>query len=96
MVLKRIGPLSLAKMMGAVYGVLGLIIGGVVALLSLIGAGFAQANDVEGGLGVLIGVGAVVFFPLVYGLMGFLAGAIGAGLYNLFAGVVGGISLDLE
>ena len=33
---------------------------------------------------------------LVYGVTGIISGAIGAAVYNLFAGLVGGISVDVE
>lgn len=97
MVLRRIGALSLAKVMCAVYAVMGLIIGAILAVFSLFGAaiGASSAESAEPFLGVLFGVGAVVFLPIFYGVMGFLAGLIGAGLYNTLAGVVGGIQVEL-
>ena len=36
----------------------------------------------------LMGVGAVIALPILYGVMGFVIGAIGAALYNFFAGMV--------
>lgn len=38
MVLRRIGALSLAKVMSAIYGAMGLVIGAIVAVFSLFGA----------------------------------------------------------
>lgn len=97
MVLRRIGALSLAKVMCALYAALGLIIGAIVAIFSLFGAaiGASSAGSVEPFMGVLFGVGAVVVLPILYGVMGFLAGLIGAGLYNTLAGVVGGVEVEL-
>ena len=43
-----------------------------------------------------LGVGAIVFFPILYGCMGFVATLIGAWLYNVVAGLVGGIEMDLQ
>jgi hypothetical protein len=34
--------------------------------------------------------------PLLYGLLGLVVGAISAGLYNLFARLVGGLVVELE
>ena len=48
------------------------------------------------GLGALFGVGAVIFLPICYGVLGLLAGALTAALYNLFAGMVGGVEMDLK
>jgi hypothetical protein len=41
-------------------------------------------------------VGFALFFPVLYGVIGFIAGLIGALLYNLFARWVGGFELQLE
>jgi hypothetical protein len=43
-----------------------------------------------------IGVGAIIVFPLLYGFLGFLAGIIGATLFNLVASMVGGIEIELS
>jgi len=39
-------------------------------------------------------VGAILAAPLFYGVMRIIAGAIGASLYNLFAGMFGGIEVE--
>jgi hypothetical protein len=44
----------------------------------------------------IFGVGAVVIMPILYGIMGAIGGAIGAILYNVFAGMVGGVALNIE
>lgn len=91
--LRSIGVMSCAKMMGAIYGALGLIF----VPLFLLG-GFASMM-VGRGAGALSGVAMLfmaVLFPFCYGVMGFLIGALTAWMYNLFAGWVGGIQLDLR
>jgi hypothetical protein len=47
-------------------------------------------------MGAIVGVGAVVMLPLMYGVFGIIGGAIGAALYNLFANLVGGVELDIS
>jgi hypothetical protein len=89
-VLKKIGVLSLAKIIGVVYAVLGLIIGALMSLFSVIGAAVTQS-----GVGVLFGVGAIIILPIFYGLAGFIGGAIVAFIYNLASDVVGGIEIEL-
>jgi len=96
--LKHVGVLSVAKMSGAVYLVLGLLGGILVAGMSFLGA-FAAAG--AGGneatfLGAVLGVGAIVFLPVMYGAMGFVTGALMAALYNLAAKALGGIELVIE
>lgn len=96
MVIRRVGVWSVARMYGALLGVIGLLAGVVVALFSLVGAGLAANSGVPGRLGPIFGVGAIVFLPLCYGVMGIVSGAVMAALYNLFAGMVGGVELDIK
>lgn len=91
--LKRIGPGSMFKLMGFLYVFIGLIIGAVVTLIALAGAKPAGGG---GALSALFGAAAIVVFPILYGVLGAIAGAIGAWLYNFCARVVGGLELDLE
>ncbi len=90
---KSIGVLSLAKIMGGTYAALGLVFLPVFLIAGLVGA-------VSGGkFGALGGVGMVflaILFPILYGAMGFVAGLISGLIYNLFAGWLGGIELQLE
>jgi hypothetical protein len=100
MVISKIGVFSLGKVMGVTYALLGLLIGGIVALISLLGAGLISGAD-EGGaapafVSAMFGVGAVVIAPIAYGLMGFVSGLIGALIYNVVAGMIGGVELDVS
>jgi hypothetical protein len=98
MIVRRIGPLSLAKMMGAVYCVLGFLIGLLITCISLVVPAFSHMPPGRGAgvFGILFGVFAVIALPIFYGLMGFIAGLISGALYNFFARVVGGIRIELE
>ena len=93
MVVRRVGALSYAKLNGMLCAFIGLLIGAVFSLLSLIGASMGSKGS--GAMGMLMGVGAIILFPIFYGIIGFIAGLIGAFLYNLVAGWVGGIELDV-
>ena len=71
----RIAPLSVAKVAFVLYGMIGLIIGVIIALASLLGAGLGMAGgDKSAVFSAVFGVGAVIIMPLLYG--GF--GALGA------------------
>ena len=100
MVIRHVGVWSVARLYGALSGAMGLIIGGFIALASMAGGAlgaFGQGNQAASGpLAMMFGVGAVILFPLFYGVLGMVAGAIGAGLYNLFAGMMGGVELDIQ
>ena len=96
MVIKRIGVWSLARIYGVIMATMGLIIGLFFGLFSVVGAGLAQDPDTPQWLMPIFGVGAIIFLPLFYGVMGVIGGAIGAAIYNVFAGIVGGVSVDVE
>jgi len=98
MVIRHIGALSCGKLMGALYAIVGLIIGAVFALISLAGMGMAASSDhaMPGMLGAFVGAGAIILFPLMYGVLGFVGGLIGAVIYNFVAGLVGGIEVDIQ
>jgi hypothetical protein len=91
---KRIGVSSLGKIMGILYAFAGFIIGVFLALFSLIGA--ALAPRTMGAFGALFGVGAIIALPIIYGILGLIIGCITAFLYNLVAGWMGGLEMDLE
>jgi hypothetical protein len=95
---RRVGPLSLAKILGIVYAGLGFIVGACISVVAIVGTtmGFAMHGGARPIVGLLFGAGAVIVLPLLYGLLGFVVGAIAGGLYNLAARAVGGIELDLE
>jgi hypothetical protein len=74
-------------------GCVGLIFAPLFLLFGVPGS-MAGANKFP--LASIFGVGFAIFMPLLCGGMGFLVGAIGALLYNLFAKLVGGFELEIE
>lgn len=94
MIVRRVAPISAARIAGVLYAIFGFIAGCFISLFSLVGSAFAPK---EAGLpGMLFGVGAIILLPIVYGLLGFIFSLIGAALYNLIAGWVGGIEIDVQ
>jgi hypothetical protein len=95
-VVRRIGVISLAKMQGALYALVGLVIGAGVSLFALLGAALMNSAGSSSGsqFGVLFGVGAVILFPIGYGLFGFVLGLIIGVLYNLVAAIAGGVEIE--
>ena len=60
-------------------------------------AGGLAGHDAFGALaGGVVGIGAIVLLPILYGGLGFIVAIIAAGLYNLAAGFVGGIEIDVK
>jgi hypothetical protein len=96
-VLKRVGVWSVSRMLGVLYAALGFLVGGIFTLISLVVAAVGMASgEGEAAFGILFGVGAIVIAPIFYGTIGLVFGALGAFIYNLAAGVVGGIEFELE
>jgi len=98
--IKRIAPLQAGKMLGALYACMGLILLPFFALAAVAGA-FAPSAEQSAGApapalfaGMMFGFG--IFMPIVYGVMGFIGGIIAAALYNVFAGWIGGIEVEVE
>ena len=94
MIINRVGPLSVAKLSAFLYAIIGLILGGVFSLVAMVG-GFSSDNASTAGMAVM-GVGAVIVFPILYGLIGFVGSLLMAWLYNVTAGMIGGIEVDME
>ncbi len=98
MTLKRIGVLSLGLMAGGIYASIGLIIGFFFTVLSLLGSAMSMMDQGggEAAFGFLFGIGAIVIFPILYGILGFIGGMLVALFYNLIAKFLGGVEIELE
>jgi hypothetical protein len=101
MVIKRVGPISCAKVLGLLYALIGFLVGAVISVLAVVVGGLVPDQAPLGAtnqqmFGALFGVGAIVLLPIFYGLMGFIGGAIGAVIYNFVAGATGGLEIDVS
>ena len=102
MTIRRFGVISVAKIYGLLTFLIGLIVGVIYGLvLILFGAAMSAITPgreaTAGGIStVVIGIIMMIAFPIMYGLLGFISGAIGALIYNAVAGIIGGIKLELE
>lgn len=96
MVLKSVGILSVGKIMAVLYAVMGFIMGCFMSLMAVAGVAANQGQNPNAGMGMgmMIGAGAIIVMPILYGLMGFIGGIISAALYNFLAGVIGGIEMN--
>ena len=90
--IKRVGVLSLAKIIGLIYLVIGFMIWLFMGCFMLFGL-MAQPTETPAEAMVLLCF--VCFIPFFYGFMGFAGGAIIAAVYNLLAGRIGGIEVEL-
>ncbi len=85
--LKRVGVGSSAKISGVLSAILGLIVGVVFALFALV---IPETEGMWSWWPVHL-----VAWPIVYGLFGFILGALYAALYNVVAEWIGGIRVEL-
>jgi hypothetical protein len=94
---KSFDVMSVAKMSGLCYGIMGLIFVPFFLLIGAIGSMAArQAGGPGQAFGAFFGVGMAVVMPVVYAIMGFIMGALGAFIYNLISKWIGGIAVELE
>jgi len=101
--IRKFGVLSTGKVLGVVYLALGLLVGIPLACLSLFSASLFTAADIQDpgvlGAGFATGVGGLLVYgiciPIFYAVLGFIGGAIGALIYNIVAGSIGGIEIVL-
>jgi hypothetical protein len=94
-VIKRIGPGSAFKVGLVVYGILGLVAGVFCSLIALAGAPFARQAHFPMGPAWL-GLFAVIICPIVYGIVGAIATLVSVLIYNLAAGWVGGLEVEIS
>jgi len=92
-IIKSVGVLSVAKIMGLIQAYLGLLFAPLFLLIGLLGSLAGQQKTPFAGI---FGVVFAILMPVLYGGIGFIMGAISALLYNLFAKWVGGFELELD
>ena len=90
--IRRFGIVRTANVVAAMYIAAILIVGIPVALIIAL-AGVNTQFGTAGGVFVIV---SVLFFALLYAVVGWIATASGIALYNLVAGRVGGIEMELQ
>lgn len=100
MVIKRVDPMSAAKIGGVLYALLGLVIGAVITIGAMaFGGMMSSLSDQSSGgpgamVGMLFGAGSIIILPICYGILGFIGALISAFIYNIAAKVTGGIEVE--
>jgi hypothetical protein len=96
--IKRFGILSVAKINAAISLVIGLILSvlwimfaGVAGIARGINSAAIGSAAMNGASGLVV----IIFVTIVYAIVGFIAGALVAFLYNVAAGWFGGIQMDI-
>jgi len=85
--IRRFGVGQTAKVFGVLYGLMGL----VFVPFFLVAAAVAPHNSAFMGFGL----GFVILIPILYAVFGFIFIAIACLLYNMVAGWIGGIEMEI-
>ena len=93
--LRSVGAASCAKVFALLYGMLGVLIGAMFSIFALVGAELGAFGRIGPFGRILFGFGSIIFFPVLYSVIGAIGGLIFGGLYNVVANLVGGIELDI-
>jgi hypothetical protein len=92
---RRIGPGSAFKVGAAVYAMMGLILGFITASVSILVGTRVQGAE-AGVFRMFFGVGAIVFLPILYAVIGGVFSVLSALFYNLVADWLGGLEVELS
>jgi len=95
MELKKIGILSLGKIAGLFGVIYGLLAGILVSVVYAKLEAFPQMTE-QLGLISQLGYSSIIILPILYGIIYFISGIVTAFIYNLLAGWIGGIELELR
>ena len=97
--LKKIGPLSLAKVQTVIMAIFGLFIGlfyaGMGLIISKVPVEVQQQSGLTAAAMALYTPWAILVMPIFYAVFGFIIGLIVAWLYNLTSKWFGGIQIEL-
>jgi hypothetical protein len=83
--IRKFGVLQTAKVVAVLYALMGLVFVPVFLIVSM------YSPD-KGGPGT----GFALLMPILYGVLGFVLTAISCAIYNIVAGLVGGIEVELD
>ncbi len=91
--IKKVHVLSLAKLLAVVNAMLGLIQGILVTIGSTMGVDMSQGQIPANSM---IQQFAIIYFPVLYAIGGFLGGALTAFIFNNAVKFFGPLEIDIE
>jgi len=98
--LRHIAIVQFALVAAVLYALIGVLIGFVwwLVVSPIMMAGLKTSGVSAPGMAAMTGVGffAVLLFPIMYGIIGFIAGLLYSALYNLAARWTGGFQFTLD
>jgi len=95
--IKKFEPLSVMKISAICYGILGVVEGVIFGVVfSIVPMKDTAGQSMPHVMGPVLGVLFVVLLPIAFGIVGAIAGGLGAVIYNVSARYVGGIQVEVE
>jgi hypothetical protein len=95
--IKKIEPLSVMRISAIVYAAIGLLEEAMFSLIfSTIPFAASNGQHVPRAFGILFGGFSIIFFPVIFAVIGAIGGGLGAVIYNVSACYVGGIEVEVE
>lgn len=92
--IRRVGVLRVGVISGMAYAALALVFVPFILFVSMVGVPMSEYG--MGGGEWLFGPAIALLAPVLYGILGFIGGVVGALVYNLIAMMVGGLEIELE
>ena len=97
--IKRIIPLSAARLAAVIYGAMGVVVGFPIALATVLPS-IIHGREAETSLSlpmiIVIVLAILIIVPMFYSFLGFIFGVVGAAIYNLVAKWLGGLQVEVE
>ena len=93
-VLRRVEPVSLAKIYAVITGALMLVFALPAGCVLLVAGG--AAGDEFGGFGAGLGLVVMLLYPVFGVVFGFIVGWLYGFIYNLVADRIGGVEIELD
>jgi hypothetical protein len=95
--IKRFEPLSVMKIAAICYALLGLMEGAIFSVVfSMVPFAGPDAPQFPRFLGLLFSGFSIIFFPIMFAVIGAIFGGLGAVVYNVSAKYIGGIKVEVE
>ncbi len=89
-IIKKIGILSAAKIQGIFGFIMGILAGLTYAYVGMLMVGTTGLKS------IMFSPLAIVIAPIMYGIGGFIFGALAAWIYNMCAKWIGGLEIELK
>ena len=93
MIIRKVGLRALANFVGSVYVMLGLIAGAIISIVAV--SGIDPGESLDAMEKAVFSPFAIFWLPIVFGIKGYIVGALAGWVYNRAAASWGGIEIEI-